>query len=144
MGNPFDGSNTQPIKYVPQRIVDPVTSIIWELDPSGYGWFEIGVQVPFGTEPPPPRPIPPEVSTETTADAVKMNSARAYALDARNYNKHLRQRYVDAYAAYKTGKGVKTEPPRPQYRIEDYDTLYTNYMSKDIPVPMPPEQDYNV
>jgi hypothetical protein len=141
--NPFSG-NQQPVRYVPQRYVDPVTRIIWELDPSGYYWNEIGIQVPAGTEPPPPRPIPAEVQVDTTSDAVKMNSARAVALDARTYNKNLRARYVDAYAAYRTGRGVKQEPPYPQYRIEDYDTIYYEYVAKDIPVPMPPEQSYNV
>jgi hypothetical protein len=142
MGNPFDGSNTVPIRYVPQRYVDPITRIIHELDPSGYGWFEVGVQVPMGTTPPPPTYIPP-IRNDISDDSVKSNSAVSFAQSMRIYNNNLYKRYVDAYAAWASGKGSKTEPARPAYGIDNWAELYYEYALKNKPMPIPPEVNYN-
>lgn len=125
-------------------MVDPQTRVIWELDPSGSGWFEVGIALPPGTNPPLPKPIP-AISLETTPDAVKSNSARSFALAMREYNKILYQRYTNAFTAFSTGKGVKVEPPSPAgfWGNEDFSDLYFNYALKDIPMPLPREIDYN-
>lgn len=143
MGNPFDGSNTVPIKYVPQRTVDPQTFKIYELDPSGYGWNFVGFQLPAGTTPPPPTFIPP-IRNETTDDAVKSNSAASFAQSMRIHNADMYRRYYDAFSYWaEYQRWSKPEPARPIYGIDNWAELYYNYALLNKEMPLPKQVNYN-
>jgi hypothetical protein len=145
--NPFSGSNTVAIKYRPKTSVSNGT--IWKLvvyGPGASGWEDTGVvAVDQSTHPPVPGMVPMDAlvtisqASPVDADALLMRSALSVAQSNAALNKAVFDVYCDKFVAHAlTGNGNPPVHPGPYYGLSDFNTIYNQYSSKGIPVPVPP------
>lgn len=151
--NPFSGSEPPP-RYTPKTHVDPYTSVVYELDESGYFWNPTSVTIPNAAahRPPASQPVPPlfvqHVGTLNpfSPDTIKMASAISVHITNANYNAQLYDRFVQAWADWAQAGRQTKEPPSPKgsYRLADFTTLLTLIMAGvDTSALNPPEVSYN-
>jgi hypothetical protein len=147
MGNPFDGSQTLPIRDTGKTAI--IGGTIWKLEvwgPGASGWTNTEVAaVPEDTKPPATGHIPPALveyvknASPTDYDSVKARSAISVSITNANYNLGVFDVYTEKFVTHaKTGQGKPPAHPGPFYRLADFPTVFM-LISAGIPVPVPPE-----
>jgi hypothetical protein len=146
MANPFDGSNTLPIKQSPETFI--LNGTIWRMvsyGPGASGPEDTGVPaVAEDTHPPKPGAVSSDklayiaTASPVDSDALLMRSALSVAQYYTNYNKGVFNIYCEKFVThFSTGQGKPPVHPGSFYGKVDFNDLYENYMKKGIPVPVP-------
>lgn len=143
--NPFDGSQTLPIRQQAKTAV--VNGTIYKLviyGPGASGWEDTGVAAVDPNLAPPRTGVIPAAlvnyvrnASPVDYDAVKARSAMSVAITNENYNQQIFEVYCEKFIVHATvGRGPAPVSPVPFYRIADFATIF-QLMQAGIEIPVP-------